>query len=154
MSALGRRQWGYWNSVDMLPLEVQLASLPPAELPAVATPRVKGPRGNSDKAGQATRQRIKEKLLKSWGPYCHLCRHWGLPKALAAIDLELKAPHPECFTRDHVKPRSLGGHLYSIRNQRPAHNRCNSFRGNKTMEQVKDCRPAWVIELLLLEAGK
>lgn len=68
MSTLGRRQWGYWNDNHMLPLEIQLASLQPVQLP-----RVKGPRGTSDKTGQATRQRIRERLLKIHGPYCHLC---------------------------------------------------------------------------------
>jgi hypothetical protein len=126
----------------MLPLEIQLANLPRA--PKVRSVRVKGPRGTTDKTGQGTRTRIREKLLKRWGPYCHLCLTWGAAKDAALIDLALKFPHPECFTRDHVKPRSLKGSMHAVVNQRPAHNRCNSFRGNKTMTEVADCRPPWV----------
>lgn len=79
-------------------------------------------RSTSDKTGQATRQRIRAALLRRYGPVCHLCQ--------GAIDLDLKWPDPMSFTRDHIKPRSLRG-TDSIRNQRPAHKRCNESRGNK-----------------------
>lgn len=146
MSMLGRRRWGYWNDADMLPLEIQLPSIESLKLPRdieIRSVRVKGPRGTTDKTGQATRQRIREKLIKIHGAFCHLCLLWGLPPERAAIDLTIPFPDPLCFTRDHVKPRSLKGSLHSVQNQRPAHNRCNTFRGNKTMDQIKDCRPAW-----------
>jgi len=48
------------------------------------------------------------------------------------IDLELRWPHPQSFTRDHVRPRSLGGRD-SLANQRPAHKLCNEKRGNKPL---------------------
>jgi hypothetical protein len=129
----------------MLPLEIQAhAKLQlPADIP-VRSVRTKGPRGTEDKTGEATRARIRTKLLKRWGPYCHLCLLWGATKDAALIDLTLKFPDPLCFTRDHVKPRSLKGAVHAVVNQRPAHNRCNTFRGNKTMEQIAECRPAWV----------
>lgn len=142
MSTLGRRSWGWWNSPDMLPLEIQLSNLPLD--PPVRSARKKGPRGTSDKTGQGTRNKIRAALLKRWGPYCHLCLVWGATQEQALIDLTLKFPELECFTRDHVKPRSLKGAVHAVSNQRPAHNRCNTFRGNKTMDQVASVRPPWL----------
>jgi hypothetical protein len=128
----------------MLPLEIQLADLPP--LKPVRSVRAHGPRGTEDKTGQATRERIKARLLKKYGAVCHLCVIWGATRDATLIDLTLKFPDPQCFTRDHLKPRSLKGAVHAITNQRPAHNRCNSYRGNKTMEQVAAVPPPWIKE--------
>jgi hypothetical protein len=147
VSTGGRRPWGWWNGREMLPLEIQAHAK--LQLPAdieVRSVRTKGPRGTSDKTGEATRTRIRARLLKRWGPYCHLCLIWGASQGAALIDLTLKFPDPLCFTRDHVKPRSLKGSVHAVANQRPAHNRCNSYRGNKTMTEVVAVPPPWIKE--------
>jgi hypothetical protein len=89
-------------------------------------------RSTSDKTGEATRRRIREALVKKHGPICHICLAGGITDQRALIDLDLKWPHPQSFTRDHVKPRSLRG-SDAIRNQRPAHKLCNERRGNKAL---------------------
>jgi len=94
--------------------------------------RMSARRSTSDKTGEATRRRIREHLIKRWGPVCHICWDAGITDHRAVIDLALKWPHPQCFTRDHLKPRSLGG-SNSTRNQRPAHKLCNERRGNKPL---------------------
>jgi len=93
-------------------------------LPPLPTPKSSDRRSTSDKTGQATRLRWRLKLVARYGAVCHLC---GLP-----IDLELRWPNPLCFVRDHVRPRSRGG-PDTLRNQRPAHKRCNESRGNKPL---------------------
>lgn len=47
------------------------------------------------------------------------------------INLALRYPHPFSFSRDHVIPRSLGGDVSAIENQRPSHKACNQLRGNR-----------------------
>jgi 5-methylcytosine-specific restriction endonuclease McrA len=89
-------------------------------------------RSTSDKTGEATRRRLREALVGKWGPVCHICWSAGVTDHRAVIDLELKWPHPQSFTRDHVRPRSLGGRD-SLANQRPAHKVCNEKRGNKPL---------------------
>jgi len=86
--------------------------------------RLSARRSTSDKTGEGTRRRIREYLIKRWGAACHICQ--------ADIDLELRWPDPQCFTRDHLRPRSLGG-SDSVRNQRPAHKVCNERRGAKPL---------------------
>jgi 5-methylcytosine-specific restriction endonuclease McrA len=120
-----------WNGQCMLPPEIRK---PPPPLPVQLYTPVREPmvqpssrRSTSDKTGQATRARLKEAVLKRWGPVCWLCDE--------AIDLQLCWPAPGCFTRDHVKPRSLKG-SDSVRNQRPAHKVCNERRGNKILSDV------------------
>jgi len=119
-----------WNGRCMLPPEIRK---PPPPLPVQLYVPVRVPvvpsssrRSTSDKTGQATRARFKAAVLKRWGPVCWLCGE--------VIDLELPWPNPACFTRDHVKPRSLKG-SDSIRNQRPAHKVCNERRGNTLLSE-------------------
>jgi 5-methylcytosine-specific restriction endonuclease McrA len=118
-----------WNDRCMLPPEIRK---PPPVIPVrlyvpvrVPVVQLSSRRSTSDKTGQATRNRIRAALLKKHGPICWLCA--------GVIDLDLKWPAPGCFTRDHVKPRSLKG-SNSIRNQRPAHKVCNESRGNKIIK--------------------
>lgn len=56
-------------------------------------------------------QRITAATLARWGTVCHLCRR------------------PGATTADHVIPRSRGG-SDSTDNTRPAHQGCNSLRGD------------------------
>jgi 5-methylcytosine-specific restriction endonuclease McrA len=104
----------------------------PARRKLERRPQPSSRRSTSDKTGEATRRRIREALLRRYGPLCHLCLAGGVTDSRAVIDLDLKWPHPQCFTRDHIKPRSLRG-TNSIRNQRPAHKICNERRGNRPL---------------------
>lgn len=52
---------------------------------------------------------------------CWLCGH--------PIDTELRSPHPESFTVDHVVPLALGGDVADPDNMRAAHRICNMKRG-------------------------
>jgi 5-methylcytosine-specific restriction endonuclease McrA len=94
------------------------------------TPRKRdGRRGAADKTGQATRLRMREQIIKRYGPVCHICLANGITDHRAVIDLTLVWPDPRCFTRDHVVPVSMGG-PDTIENMAPAHNKCNRDRGN------------------------
>lgn len=123
-----RNPWGNafvdqpWNLPCMLPPEI----VGPGPVLTPRSARTSDRRSTTDKTGQASRARILRALIRLHGARCHLCGQ--------VIDLNLKYPHPLCATRDHVKPRSLGG-TNAIRNQRPAHKVCNERRGNKPLKE-------------------
>ncbi|KKO87262.1 HNH endonuclease [Corynebacterium ulcerans] len=73
--------------------------------------------------GGRSAARIRKQVLETYGDICHLC---GRPGADSA---------------DHIIPRSRGG-KDELDNLRPAHGRCNSSRGNKSMTQYRDRNPA------------
>lgn len=63
----------------------------------------------------------------------HVCHRCSYP-----IDLQLKWPHPLCWTADHVVPRSQLTNPDDVRhwhisNLIEAHKRCNESRGAKPM---------------------
>lgn len=58
-------------------------------------------------------------LVLSLGCTCHICHH--------AIDLDIRAPHPDAFSIDHFVPRALGGSNDS-ENLRASHLGCNQKR--------------------------
>lgn len=89
-------------------------------------------RSSSDKTGQATRVRQRELIIKRYGAICHICLAKGITDQRAVIDLTLLWPHPLCFTRDHVIPRSQGGRD-DLDNLRPAHHQCNRDRDTRPM---------------------
>ncbi|WP_342669491.1 HNH endonuclease signature motif containing protein [Corynebacterium oculi] len=60
--------------------------------------------------------RLTAATLAAHGTVCHLC---GLPGATTA---------------DHVVPRAAGGDD-SLENLRPAHSKCNSARGDKSLSE-------------------
>lgn len=64
-------------------------------------------------------QRLTQLVLATYGNVCHLCGGRG------------------ATTADHVIPRSHGGDN-SLENMRPAHARCNSQRGNMSIEQWRE----------------
>jgi hypothetical protein len=74
------------------------------------------------------------KLIKRYGPMCHLCLALGVTDQRAIIDMDLRWPDRMCFTRDHVRPRSRGGRD-SVANQRPAHRWCNESRGSRSVAE-------------------
>ena len=92
--------------------------------------RISARRSTEDKTGQATRARWRAQIIARWGAYCWLCVLDGKGLWRSRINLRLKWPHPRCFTRDHVIPRSRGG-TNDISNQRGAHKICNELRGNR-----------------------
>ncbi|NHP18416.1 HNH endonuclease [Rhodococcus sp. IC4_135] len=61
---------------------------------------------------------LTEMTIATYGVRCHLCG---------------KAT-PPATTADHIIPRSRGG-ADTLSNLRPAHQSCNSARGNKSMTQ-------------------
>lgn len=72
-----------------------------------------------------TSQAITRKVIETYGDVCHLCHR------------------PGATTRDHLIPYSLGG-TDDLGNLRPAHRRCNSIRGNRTLNGF-GCRVTVVI---------
>jgi 5-methylcytosine-specific restriction endonuclease McrA len=106
--------------------EAALAAIMPADT------RSSDRRSTSDKTGQATRAAWRVRLVKRYGAMCHICLAAGVTDWRAVIDLELAHPAPLSFSRDHLKPRSLGGND-TTRNQRPAHRLCNNRRGSRLM---------------------
>ncbi len=120
-----------WNDPRILPPEILDLSV--VEIEARA-PKSSARRSTSDKTGQHTRHAWRVKLLKKYGGHCHLCVAAGVDERMSAIDLTLSWPDRMCFTRDHVKPRSMGGRD-SLANQRPAHRWCNESRGSKTVDE-------------------
>lgn len=68
-------------------------------------------------------QRLRLEAFALYGRTCHLC---GLPGA---------------DTLDHLDPVSIvGGYVPHISRVRPAHQRCNSSRGNKAVSKVRSPR--------------
>ncbi len=67
-------------------------------------------------------------------------RSWGRPCAICggAIDYALPPGHPMSFEVDEIVPVSLGGSPFDIGNLQPAHRRCNQWRGNRAMQDVRD----------------
>jgi len=106
-------------------------------------PRPSSRRSTSDKTGQGTRDMWRRVLVAKYGRVCHICWAAGVTDQRATIDLELKWPHPQCFTRDHIKPRSQGGRD-TKRNQRPAHKLCNERRGHRPMSNEAARAWSWV----------
>lgn len=124
-----------WNNPSMLPAEIVNPMKLDLSIIEIES-RVKRPsnrRSTSSKTGQATRDRWRKKIIAKYGAKCWLCLALGLIDD-AIIDMDLRVPDPRAFTRDHVKPRSLGGRD-SLANQRPAHKVCNESRGVLTVDQ-------------------
>lgn len=79
---------------------------------------------------------FKRKILLSQNPNCHLC---GFPVLFPGVKVK---QIPELFhilrsTIDHIVPKSFGG-TRDLCNLRLAHNKCNSIRGNKTIEECAE----------------
>ena len=73
----------------------------------------------SSRRWQAFRRRYLAHLTH---PTCHLCHQ--------PIDLQLKFPHDDSPTLDHLTPITEGGDMYDQANIRPAHLGCNRRRGS------------------------
>ncbi|MFD2840105.1 HNH endonuclease [Populibacterium corticicola] len=70
-------------------------------------------------------QVLLRRVLATYGSQCHLCQH--------PIDVRLLGQrHPDGPSVDHLIPRSKGG-TNDMGNLRPAHQRCNSRRGNRPL---------------------
>jgi 5-methylcytosine-specific restriction endonuclease McrA len=76
-------------------------------------PSARAPQGLPVWAGRYA-QRLTAHTLATYGRTCHLCRQ------------------PGADTADHLQPRSKGGND-SLGNLRPAHQGCNSLRGDMAL---------------------
>lgn len=65
---------------------------------------------------------------------CWICREFGRD---AAIDYSLPAGDPMSFECDELVPVSKGGSPYDPANVDAAHRRCNQWRGNRSVAEVK-----------------
>lgn len=81
-----------------------------------------------------------ERIKNAWkelSRVCWLCGHW--------IPEDVPLNHPLEYTVDHIDPRSRGGPP-TMENTRPAHRRCNSRKGAKTIAELGQTMPtsrAW-----------
>lgn len=70
-----------------------------------------------------------ERLKRTLPPICHYCG--------GDIDLTLSGRDEWGWTADHLIPRHKAPHLtFDESNIRPAHNHCNSTRGDATQQNV------------------
>ena len=99
------------------------------------------PSNPRNKNGSA--RRSLSKRLRAEGRPCWICRAFGCS---GAIDYSLRFPHPYSFVVDELVPVSkywLGGYpsaqaaALDYRNLAAAHKRCNEWRGNKTVDEVR-----------------
>lgn len=72
--------------------------------------------------------------LKAQGRPCWICRAFGRD---GAIDYSLNHLDPMAFEVDELVPVSRGGDPLDPLNVDAAHRRCNQWRGNKTVAQVR-----------------
>jgi hypothetical protein len=82
--------------------------------------------------GHARRKTVA--WLRSQHRDCWICREFGRD---ATIDYSLPAGDPMSFECDELVPVSLGGSPIDQANVDAAHRRCNQWRGNKTVEEVR-----------------
>ena len=71
--------------------------------------------------------------LKAEGRGCWICRAFGRPDA---IDYSLPARHPRSFEVDELVPVSKGGSPIDYENVDAAHRECNSWRGNRSVQEI------------------
>jgi len=73
---------------------------------------------------EATIEKVSlQEIFERDGGICQLC---GWP-----VDPELKSPHPESATLDHIVPLLFGG-THEKSNLQLAHRRCNSIKGGES----------------------
>lgn len=89
--------------------------------------------GNARRANGSARDALRG-WLRSQGRPCWICREFG---RAGEIDYALPPGHPMCFEVDELVPVSLGGDPLDPANVDAAHRRCNQWRGNRTVEQVR-----------------
>jgi 5-methylcytosine-specific restriction endonuclease McrA len=94
-------------------------------------------RSSMDKTGQWTRTKQRQDIVSRYGNLCHICLANGITDQRAVIDLTIPWPHEDCFTRDHMIPRSQGG-PDTLENLRPAHHRCNRDRGDGPVIMIRE----------------
>lgn len=73
-------------------------------------------------------------MIRARGDGCWICREFGRP---GAIDYGLPADDPMAFQVDHLVPTSKGGSLYDPENLAATHARCNNWRKNKSVAEVR-----------------
>ena len=80
-------------------------------------------RSNGHRRSQVVR------MVRSWGRPCAIC---GRP-----IDYSLPPGDPWCFEVDEIVPVSKGGSPLDPGNVQPTHRRCNQWRSNRSMSDVR-----------------
>lgn len=84
--------------------------------------------GNIRRSNGSRRDKARA-TVRSWGRPCAICG--------GAIDYSLPPGHPWSFEVDEIVPVSLGGSPFDLSNLQPAHRRCNQWRGNRSMQDVR-----------------
>lgn len=77
------------------------------------------------------RRRLAIEVAERYGYVCSICRRLIDPHAPLLGDR---------FSVEHLVPVSVGGPYWDIDNCRPAHQRCNARRGNRTTPAVTSPR--------------
>ena len=67
---------------------------------------------------------LRASLIQLLPPVCWICHE--------PVDKTLSGRHRMGPTIDHIKPRSLGGSVYSPSNCALSHQKCNAGRGSPT----------------------
>lgn len=88
---------------------------------------------NPRKANGSARRKVVA-WLRAQRRDCWICREFGRD---AAIDYSLPAGDPMSFECDELVPVSLGGSPYDPGNVDAAHRRCNQWRSNRTVAEVR-----------------
>lgn len=87
------------------------------------------PRGKN-----GNRRRKTVAWLRAQHRDCWICREFGRDPT---IDYSLPAGDPMSFECDELLPVSRGGSPYDRENVDAAHRRCNQWRSNKSVAEVK-----------------
>lgn len=88
---------------------------------------------NPRKTNGAARRRVVS-WLKAQRRGCWICAAFGRDPT---IDYSLAPGNPGSFECDELVPVSRGGSPYDPLNVDATHRRCNQWRGNKSVEQVR-----------------
>lgn len=90
-------------------------------------------RPNVRRSNSSRANKLRAALAEAQAP-CWICREFGRP---GGIDYGLPHGHPLAFELDHLVPISRGGDPYDPRNCAAAHRKCNRWRSDMSVEEVR-----------------